>query len=82
MTKLTSIHEALSEWKEAAALEDVLLEKRRYLLGDNHPDTLNMMGTAIWNTFTRQRSSKAKSLSGTNIYSVKIIQRHCVFLAM
>ena len=32
------------KWKEAEALEVVVMEKRKHLLGEEHPDTLISMG--------------------------------------
>jgi len=38
------VYSGQGKWREAEALETVVMEKRKHLLGEEHPDTLTTMG--------------------------------------
>ena len=40
MGNLAAIYMNQGQWKEAEALEVVVMEKRKHILGQEHPDTL------------------------------------------
>jgi hypothetical protein len=44
MVNLASTYWNLGHWKEAETFEVVVMEKRKQVLGDDHPDTLMMYG--------------------------------------
>jgi hypothetical protein len=41
---LACTYQNLGKWQEAEALEVVAMEKRKHLLGEEHPDTLMSIG--------------------------------------
>ena len=41
MANLASIYRDQGKWKEAEALEVVVMEKSKHLLGEEHPSTLS-----------------------------------------
>ena len=43
MANLACTYRDQGKWKEAEALETVVMEKRKHLLGEEHPDTLTSM---------------------------------------
>ena len=44
LTRIQCVYVEQGHWKEAKALEVVVIEKKKQLLGDDHPDTLISMG--------------------------------------
>ncbi|KAJ7858511.1 hypothetical protein B0H14DRAFT_3634159 [Mycena olivaceomarginata] len=52
----------LGEDQKARGLHVIVLEKQKQLLGDNHPDTLNVMGSLARTYFKLGESQKAKEL--------------------
>ena len=44
MANLASTYQNQGKWKEAEALQVVVMEKSKQLLGDEHPDTLRSIG--------------------------------------
>ena len=43
MANLASTYRNQGHWKEAEALEVVMMKKSKYALGEEHPDTLTSM---------------------------------------
>ncbi|KAJ7895630.1 hypothetical protein B0H14DRAFT_3125286 [Mycena olivaceomarginata] len=61
---LANIYTDLGEYQQAKELNDVVLEKRKQLLGDNHPDTLRTMGDLANRYSDLGEHQKAKELKG------------------
>ena len=52
-SKIALIYDEQGYWKDAEALGVVVMEKRKQVLGDDHPDTLTSMGN-LANTYRNQ----------------------------
>ncbi|EKM82275.1 hypothetical protein AGABI1DRAFT_124759 [Agaricus bisporus var. burnettii JB137-S8] len=57
LSGLALVYSEQGQWKEAEALEVVVMEKTKQLLGDDHPDTLSSMGN-LASTYREQGKSK------------------------
>src|SRR5258707_10761126 len=43
LSRIALVYDEQGRWKEAETLEVVVMEKRKQVLGDDHPDTLTSM---------------------------------------
>jgi hypothetical protein len=62
MANLAATYWKLKEFTKAEELEVVVLEKRKQLLGDDHPDTLRAMGNLALTYRSLNKPKKAKEL--------------------
>ena len=57
MANLASTYRNQGQWKEAEALQVVVMEKRKHLLGEEHPETLRSI-RSLANTYRGQSQWK------------------------
>ena len=57
LSRIALVYDEQGRWKEAETLEVVVMEKRKQVLGDDHPDTLTSMAN-LASTYRNQRRWK------------------------
>ena len=67
MANLASIYRNQGKWKEAEALEVLVLEKRKHLLGEEHPDTLTSMANLAFTYSDQGKRKEAEALTGVGV---------------
>jgi hypothetical protein len=72
MSNLGSTYHQLDEFQKAEALQIVVLEKRKKLLGDNHPHTLQTMRNLASTYRCLGKLSEAEELNN----SITIARKH------
>ncbi|KAJ6452194.1 hypothetical protein C8R45DRAFT_1040855, partial [Mycena sanguinolenta] len=60
MANLAATYENQGRWKDAEALEVVVMEMSRLVLGEEHPDTLISMGNVTAQAFRRRTLARQK----------------------
>ncbi|KAF7778938.1 hypothetical protein Agabi119p4_3283 [Agaricus bisporus var. burnettii] len=61
LSGLALVYSEKGQWKEAEALQVMVVEKRKRLLGDDHPHTLTSMGNlalTYWNLGQRKEAEE------------------------
>jgi DNA repair protein RadC len=61
-TNIAKVYDQHGQWKKAEVLQVVVMEKRMYVLGDEHPDTLTSMGNLASTYWNQGRWKEAEAL--------------------
>ncbi|KAF7761984.1 hypothetical protein Agabi119p4_9976 [Agaricus bisporus var. burnettii] len=69
------VYSEQGQWKEAEALQVVVMEKKKQLLGDDHPDTLTSMANLATTYRNQERWKEAEALQVVMMEKRK--QPHC-----
>jgi len=59
MANLASTYRHQGRWKEAEELDVQVVEKRKRVLGQEHPDTLTSMNNLAWTLKSQGRDDEA-----------------------
>src|SRR6266567_2149492 len=61
-SNIALVYQEQGKWKEAEALQVVVMEKKKHLLGEKHPDTLTSMGDLAATYLDQGQWKKAEAL--------------------